>query len=193
MTLDIMIVFQGRNKLDWKRVIPMITGAFIGIPVGNVLLLTIPESILKLTIAGVVLFFAILLLRRYTLKIRYDRIAGAIAGFFSGALLTSTSLSGPPVTLYMINQKWDKNTFRTSQGMFHLITDILGTASLIATGIITIETLTIGAALFPIVLGGYFISLFLLPRIPKDLFLRITTGIVVVAALLAIGSELTRI
>ena len=63
MTLDIMIVFQGRNKLDWKRVIPMITGAFLGIPVGNLLLLTIPESILKITIAGVVLFFAILLLR----------------------------------------------------------------------------------------------------------------------------------
>ena len=77
--------------------------------------------------------------------------------------------------------------------MFHLITDILGTASLIATGIITIETLTIGIALFPIVLIGYFISIFLLPRIPKDLFLHIATGIVVIAALLAIGSELTRV
>lgn len=193
MTLDILIVFQGRTRLDWKRVTPMITGAFLGIPLGTVLLLTIPENILKLTIAGVVLLFAILLLRGYTLRIRHDRIVGSIAGFFSGALLTSTSLSGPPITLYMINQKWDKDTFRTSQGLFHLITDILGTASLIATGIITIDTLTIGIALFPAVLIGYVISIFLLPRIPKNLFLRITTGIVVTAALLALGSELIRI
>ena len=184
LVVDGMIVVQGRRRLDWGKVLPMVAAGAVGIPLGNVILLAVPQSALKLAIAAIVLAFGVLLLVGYTMTIRRDRVAGGVAGFFSGLFLTSTGLSGPPVTLYMLNQRWDRDTFRTSQGLFHLITDVLGTASLVVTGVVTAKTLVVDLALLPMVL---------LPHIRQELFLRISTAIVIAAAVLAIGSEVARL
>ena len=191
--VDGMIVIQGRRRLDWGRVLPMVAAGAVGIPLGNVVLLAIPQAALKLAIAVIVLAFGVLLLVGYTKTIRRDRLAGGVAGFFSGLFLTSTGLSGPPVTLYMLNQRWDRDMFRTSQGLFHLMTDVLGTASLVVTGVVTAKTLMVDLALLPMVLMGYGLAVVLLPRIRQELFLRIATSIVIVAAVLAIGSEVVRL
>ena len=188
-----MIVVQGRRRLDWGKVLPMVAAGAVGIPLGNVILLAVPQSALKLAIAAIVLAFGVLLLVGYTMTIRRDRVAGGVAGFFSGLFLTSTGLSGPPVTLYMLNQRWDRDTFRTSQGLFHLITDVLGTASLVVTGVVTAKTLVVDLALLPMVLVGYGLAVVLLPHIRQELFLRISTAIVIAAAVLAIGSEVARL
>ena len=191
--VDGMIVVQGRRRLDWGKVLPMVAAGAVGIPLGNVILLAVPQSALKLAIAAIVLAFGVLLLVGYTMTIRRDRVAGGVAGFFSGLFLTSTGLSGPPVTLYMLNQRWDRDTFRTSQGLFHLMTDVLGTASLVVTGVVTAKTLVVDLALLPMVLVGYGLAVVLLPHIRQELFLRISTAIVIAAAVLAIGSEVARL
>ena len=193
LVVDGMIVVQGRRRLDWGKVLPMVAAGAVGIPLGNVILLAVPQSALKLAIAAIVLAFGVLLLVGYTMTIRRDRVAGGVAGFFSGLFLTSTGLSGPPVTLYMLNQRWDRDTFRTSQGLFHLITDVLGTASLVVTGVVTAKTLVVDLALLPMVLVGYGLAVVLLPHIRQELFLRISTAIVIAAAVLAIGSEVARL
>ena len=193
LVVDGMIVVQGRRRLDWGKVLPMVAAGAVGIPLGNVILLAVPQSALKLAIAAIVLAFGLLLLVGYTMTIRRDRVAGGVAGFFSGPFLTSTGLSGPPVTLYMLNQRWDRDTFRTSQGLFHLITDVLGTASLVVTGVVTAKTLVVDLALLPMVLVGYGLAVVLLPHIRQELFLRISTAIVIAAAVLAIGSEVARL
>ena len=191
--VDAMIVVQARRRLDWGRVLPMVLAGAVGIPLGNVILLVLPQRVLKLAIAAIVLAFAVLLLVGYTLTIRRERLAGGAAGFFSGLFLTSTALSGPPVTLFMLNQRWERDTFRTSQGLFHLTTDILGIASLVVTGVVTAKTLVVDLALLPMVLVGYGLAAVLLPRIRQELFLRIATAIVITAAALAIGSEVARL
>ena len=191
--IDWMIVFQNRRRLEWQRILPMILAGAVGIPLGTVILLAVPQRALKLGIAGVVLAFALLLLVGYTLTIRRERLAGGIAGFFSGLFLTSTSISGPPVTLFMINQRWARDIFRTSQGLFHLMTDILGTASLLIAGLVTGKTLLVDLALLPVVLVGYRLAILILPHIQQELFLRFATFIVIVAAVLAIGSEMARL
>lgn len=191
--VDGMIVFQNRRRLEWRRVLPMIMAGALGVPLGTIILLEVPDQALKLSIAGVVLAFALLLLLGYSLTIRHERVAGGMAGFASGLALTSTSISGPPVTLFMINQRWPRDTFRTSQGLFHLMTDIMGTVSLLIAGLVTAETLLVDLALLPMVLVGYWLALQLLPHLQQELFLRLATLIVILAAVLAIGSEFARL
>ena len=193
LVVDGMIVVQGRHRLDWGRVLPMVAAGAAGIPLGNVILLAVPQGALKLAMAAIALAFGVLLLVGQTMTIRRDRLAGGVAGFFSGLFLTSTGLSGPPVTLYMINQRLDRDSFRTSQGLFHLMTDALGTASLVVTGVVTAKTLVVDLALLPMVLVGYGLAVVLLPHIRQELFLRIATAIVIAAAALAIGSEVVRL
>ena len=97
------------------------------------------------------------------------------------------------MTLFMINQRWGKEAFRTGQGLFHLAIDGLAIASLSATRLLTVKTLLVDLALLPVVLLGYAIAVVLLPHIRQELFRRLATLIVIVAAVMAIGSELTRI
>ena len=186
--IDGMIVIQGRNSMDWRRVLPMIVSGAFGIPLGTYILLVVPGETLKLAIGIIVLLFALALLSGYSLNIRRERLAGSISGFLSGAFLTSTALSGPPVVLFMVNQRWARDTFRTSQGLFHFFTDMLGALSLAASGLVTLNTLMVDLALLPAVLGGYGLALLALPRIEQELFRRITILIVIIAAVMAIGS-----
>lgn len=186
--IDGMIVVQGRRNLDWRRVLPMILSGAVGIPLGTFILLVIPAEALKFAIGIIVLLFALALLAGYSLNIRRERLAGSIAGFLSGASLTSTSLSGPPVALFMINQRWARDNFRTSQGLFHVVTDVLGAFSLAVGGVVTLNTLVVNLALLPAALGGYALAILLLPHIKQELFRRITILIVIIAAVMAIGS-----
>ena len=77
--------------------------------------------------------------------------------------------------------RWEKETFRTGQGLFHLAIDSLAIASLSATRLLTVKTLLVDLALLPVVLLGYAIAVVLLPHIRQELFRRLATLIVIVA------------
>ncbi|MCZ6890952.1 MAG: sulfite exporter TauE/SafE family protein [Chloroflexi bacterium] len=191
--VDLLIVVQGIRRVEMRQVVPMAAAAALGIPLGNYVLLAVSERILTLAIAIGVLAFALLLLIGYTLPIRRERMAGGVAGFLSGILMTSTAVSGPPVALFMINPRWERDTFRASLGMFFLVNEVMAMVSLGASGVLTRGTLQVSLVLVPMVLVGYRLAMLVLPRIRQELFLRIATAIVMAAAVLAIGSEVVRL
>ena len=193
LIVDLLIVVRGIRHVDLKQVVPMAAAAALGIPLGNYVLLAVSERILTLAIAGIVLASALLLLVGYTLPIRRERMAGGVAGFLSGILMTSTAVSGPPVALFVINQRWERDTFRASLGMFFLVNEVMAMASLGISGVLTRETLQVSLVLVPMVLVGYRLAMLVLPRIRQELFLRMAIAIVMGAAVLAIGSEVVRL
>ena len=109
-----------------------------------------------------------------------------MAGFLSGLLLTSTTISGPPVTLFLINQRWTKDVFRTTLALFFLTLQSFAIVALAVSGILTVSTLLVSMALLPSVLLGYALAVRILPHIPQDAFLRIATVVVMAAGVLAL-------
>ncbi|MDO8749877.1 MAG: sulfite exporter TauE/SafE family protein [Dehalococcoidia bacterium] len=192
MAVDILIVFQNRRRLEPKRILPMVAAAALGIPLGNYLLLVASKQALTLAIAAVAMASALVLLLGYTIALRRERVAGGIAGFISGILSTSTANSGPPVVLFMVNQKWNKDTFRSSLSMFFVFNEAMSIASLAVSGVLTGKTLLVDVALWPVVLAGFGIASLLVARIPQGLFRRIAAVVVIASALLAIVSELVK-
>jgi uncharacterized membrane protein YfcA len=190
--LDAMIVYQGRAHMELRRVLPMIGAAAVGIPLGTYVLLSAPKDVLAMAIGTLVLVFAVLLLLGYTVNIRRERVASGAAGFLSGLFLGGAGLSGPPVTLFMINQRWGRETFRSSQGLFHLAVDFLALVSMSIAGVLTKDTLLVDLALLPPVLVGFALAVVLLRRLHQELFRRITILIVIVAAAGAVVSALAR-
>ena len=187
-TVDALIVAQNWWLLDLRRVAPLAIAGVVGIPLGTFALLLAPPQALKLGVAAVTLVSAVLLLKGATIPISRERLAGGVAGFLSGTLITSTGLSGPPVVLFMINQRWAKETFRNSLGLFFIFMDTAAIISLATTSTLTGKTLLVSAVLWPMVLVGYLIGRRLLPLIPQRTFLRIATVIVMAAAVLAMAS-----
>ena len=190
LTVDVFIVAQNWRLLEPRRLAPMVIAGVLGVPLGTYVLLVASPQVLRLGIAGLVLVSAILLLLGVTIPISRERLAGGIAGFLSGLLVTSTSISGPPVALFMINQRWAKHTFRTSLGLFFLGQVTLAIISLAGVGALHSGTLLVSAILWVPVLLGYLAAIRLLPYVSQQGFLRIAMLIVMAAAVLAIANAL---
>jgi len=188
--IDILIVVQSRHRLELRRVAPMMVTSVAGIPLGTYVLLAAPAQALKLAIGVLILISAGLLLMGFSITISRERLAGGVAGFLSGILTTSTSLGGPPVTLFMLNQQWAKDTFRNSLGLFFLVLNILSVIALASTSTLNGSTLLASAVLMPPVLVGYVVAKGLLPRIPQQAFRRGSILIVLAAGILAMLSTL---
>ena len=189
-TVDALIVAQKWRLLEIRRVAPMTVAGVLGIPLGTYVLLAAPEDALRLAIPGLTIVSAALLLLGIKVPLSRERLAAGIAGLLSGLLISSTAMSGPPVALFLINQRWAKDTFRASLGFFFLTLDILAIIALTVTGVLDGGTLLVSAALWPAVLVGYLAAVRLLPHIRQQVFLRMATIAVLAAAVLAMASAL---
>ena len=183
---DVLIVAQTWRRVEWMKVLPLITAGIAGVPVGVYLLTTVPPDLLKLMVSGIAMSMAILMLMGITIAISREKLASVITGFVSGVLSTSTTMSGPPVALLMINQRWEKETFRACLAMFFLVIQITGILYLTILGNITPSTLTVSIALWPSVIVGNLIAIKILSRLPQSTFIRIATVLVMVTATVVI-------
>ena len=93
------------------------------------------------------------------MPIKREKLSSMFAWFFSGILVSTSGLSGPPITIFLINQKWEKLDFRNNLALYFSIIDTVTVLSLFASGFITRETLVANLFLIPSVLIGYFIGI----------------------------------
>ena len=187
LTTDVLIVFNNRKALEPKRVAPMVLAGLTGIPLGAYILIAGQPEVLRLVIAVLVLAAGTALLVGFTINIRRERLASGIAGLVSGVLASSTGLSGPPVSLFMINQGWEKLTFRTSISLYFLFIDSFTMFMLAVTGALGFQTLQVSAVLWLPVLFGYILATRILPHIQQRLFIRLATVIVMGSGVVTIA------
>ena len=101
---NVAVFFPMRRYIDFRRAAFMSLGSIFGIPLGAHLLSSLDPSIIKLGIAVLVIPFSILLLLGHSHHFQRDTLGCSLAGFISGILGASTSLGGPPVVLFLLNQ-----------------------------------------------------------------------------------------
>ena len=123
------VVIWSVKSIDLRRIFPMSISSLLGIPIGVWIISIISQSVLKIIIGTVIIAFAASIIFGASIKIRHERIGGSIAGFLSGIFMTSTSLGGPPVILFMHGQGWPKHVIHPSLAAYFLW---IGTFSLIA-------------------------------------------------------------
>lgn len=109
---------------DWRKVHIRSAGwllfpTFFGIPVGLLLVKTIPQPAVKGTLAVLIISFsAYSLLRSEHRELKDDRYAW-LFGFTAGVLGGAYGMNGPPLVLYGFLRRWSPQHFRaTLQGYF---------------------------------------------------------------------------
>ena len=187
---DTFIVVQTWRQVEWSKVLPLVATGVVGVPLGTYVLLVAPSEVLRIVVAVIALTMATLLLLGITVPIRREKVASGVTGLFSGLLSTSTTMSGPPVVLMMINQGWNRQTFRACLGMFFFVIQVFAIASLTLAGSLTLQTLAVSAILWPAVIVGSAVSLLILPRISQRVFMRIATVLVMTTATVVIVTAL---
>ena len=189
----LLIVVQSREQVRFKGMVPIAVASVFGVPLGGYVLLAISPEVLKLAIAALVVLFSIPLLLGYSRRFKSERLLSVVTGFISGFLSSSTSLSGPPVILFLVNQGWQREVMRASLAAYFLLGSVVSLGWLALSGVVTGEMVLTSVCLLPASVIGFVIGALALPRVNSELYRRIAVIIVMGAGLVSIFTTLGRL
>lgn len=138
----------------WASLRWLLVGAVVGIPVGTVALVVVPERPMRLLVAVVVLAAALTMARGSHRSDLPGPTGAAATGLVSGVLNGAFAMGGPPAILMYFSSPRHVAVGRASLIAFFLCTDVLGTGSAATGGLVTPALLGQVAVLFPVSLVG---------------------------------------
>jgi len=161
-----------RHGLDWPRLLPLLVGGVIGVPVG-ILLLDVMDIGVFNTIVGILLvtYSLYLLLAVSVPAVRFGgRLADGTAGFVGGVMGGLAGLSGPAPVLWCTLRGWNKDLQRTALQTFFMITQAITLAGYGATGKLTWPVLKVLGLMLPAVLVSAWVGARVCEHISERLF-----------------------
>jgi uncharacterized membrane protein YfcA len=186
MAAGLMVLSQVRRHVDTRKVFYLGLGAVPGIVLGTYVLISLSSNTIKLWIAIVVLVSTIPMLLGRSIHFTHDKIGCLCTGMVGGVLSASTSMGGPPVVLYLLNQGLPKEKFVATITTYFMVTGVVSLISLSIAGVMTGEALMYAVLMLPVTYLGSYLGVRVLPLINARLFKIMTTGIVIVTALIVI-------
>jgi len=184
------LFFELRNMMQIKKIIPLIIGGIIGLPFGVYILAVLDKDILKISVGALITVFAFLLALGIKREIKSEKYASVLVGMLSGLLKGSTSLSGPPLVLFFINQDQEKEVFRANLTGYFMIMGTLAVIALAIGKLVSLNVLEYSAWLVvPTIFGTWFGSK-ICPRVNPVLFRTLSLAVVIIAGILSILSGL---
>jgi len=191
-TIGILLIIRTWRRLDLRSTLVLAASTLAGIPVGLWVLKSVPETIVNVVLAVVIILFALYSLVRPELpRLRSSRSA-SLFGFAAGILGAATNTNGPPVALYGALRGWEPEAFRATIQGYLLLT---GPAILIgqgAAGLLTGQVLRLYAYALPLIGVAFWMGLKLGRRIPAARFYRWIYGLLLVAGLILLLRSLLR-
>lgn len=157
----LMTVFQARGirgHVDWTRVIALLAGAAITVPVAVSVILSIGENDVRMVISGLILMLSLVLMSGWTLRRKIGPLGHAGVGVISG-ICNSAGVGGLPVAAFLSAQPIDAQRFRATMIVFLTGLDLMTFPLLWRGGLVTGDTGVAAAMAFPILglgvwLGG---------------------------------------
>lgn len=190
LLLNLMVIYKTGGRSDPKAIWPLCTASLFGIILGVYILKVIDPSVLKLSIGILILLLGFLMTSNYVFIIKREKLATILVGIVSGFMGGSTSLSGPPVVFFLMNQQKDKEAFRANLVRFFCFGNF---ATLITryymdafdTGIFTHLIYAI-----PGVLAGVWLGEKIFAKVNPKLFRWLTLAIIFICGAVSVASAL---
>jgi uncharacterized protein len=178
------ILWVDRRHVQWRLIAPLTVSSLVGNLAGTQVLIFASGAALRLSIGLIVVVLSTLLLFNYRLRIKREGLATVLVGLISGTLTGATSMGGPPVVLFGVNQRWAKESIRANMVALSTLTFGFSAGLVAASGAFTPQLLRLEALMLPAVAVGLFLGNLAFRRAPRQLMYRviilfvIATGIV---------------
>ena len=164
------LTFKVRQQVLVPVVKNLFMGSILGIPLGAYVFFSSDVHLLKLIIGLVTGIFSLILISGATAKNVAGRIWEATAGSVSGFLTSSVGMPGPPVILFLSNQKLPKEHFRATTAAYFILAYLCSLSLLIYLGGVDQNTVFTALSLIPLaVLGGH-LGYLIFPRVSQPKF-----------------------
>jgi uncharacterized membrane protein YfcA len=128
VTIAGIVLLKDWRKVHFRSAGWLIVSTLFGIPVGLLMLRTVPEAIVKAILAVVIIAFSALpFLSRRTYVLHNDRWAW-VFGWLGGVLGGAYGMNGPPLAIYGSLRRWQPEMFRATLQAYFLPASIAGMA-----------------------------------------------------------------
>jgi uncharacterized membrane protein YfcA len=183
LALNVLVLFEGgrlqAEHVDWRALAPMLLAALPGLAVGVVALTELSKEALQVTVGIAVILAAVWQLRHGRRRADLPAAAGWAAGFVSGALTTSISVSGPPIVLWLEARGVRPEEFRVSLAASFLALNLAGGVLLLgAEGSGALDAGVV-APLLALVAAGYALGALAFRRLDRERFFVLVLALVV--------------
>jgi hypothetical protein len=189
VAINLYVLSTHRRALShtWRRIAFVMLGLTPGIVLGTMALARVDPSWLKLATFAGLLPLILLQTAGFRRAIHSERTAGVALGSGVGILYAVTTVSGPPLAMFLTNQGYVKDEFRAAIGAIRLVASALTIALYAQSALITSASLSLLVTILPSVLVGVPIGAMLIRRVREESFRRVCMAFD--AAIVAFGAS----
>ena len=180
------LFFELRKRMQPTKIIPLIIGGIAGLPFGVYLLAVLDKDVLKISVGALITVFSVLLALGIKREIKSEKYTSFLVGLVSGLLKGSTSLSGPPVVLFFINQDQEKEVFRANLTGYFMIMGTLAIIALAIGKLVNLNVLGYSAWFVVPTIFGTWLGSKICPRVNPLPFRNLSLAVVIIAGIISI-------
>lgn len=184
LLLNLVVLLRLKKMPHIRQLMLLTCVAIITIPLGVELLLFVDEVILKKAVGVLLILIAVMMLRGYTVPLKNKHVTYIVTGVLSGILNGSVSLSGPPVIVLMANEQQDKNQFRANLSFIFFILNIFTIMMYMKDGLYQSPDLQDLLKLFPVMIIGTFVGIYLGNVIGDSKFKKIVLYLLIIMGIM---------
>lgn len=192
LILNLMVIYKTRGMSDPKVIWPMFTASLLGIIPGVYILKVVDPLILKLCIGVLILLVSFFMAFNYVVTIKREKLATVLVGVVSGFMGGSTSLSGPPVALFLMNQQQDKEAFRANLVRYFCLGNIATLIVMYCMNTVDTDVFNQFIYAIPGVLVGVWLGEKAFAKVSPTLFRWLTLAIITFCGVISIASVLIK-
>jgi len=174
-----------RRDIDRPVATRMTLASLVGMPLGLVVLETVGDAPLRLTIGVVTGAVAVLMLTGVQLR-RATRTSDVLLGFLSGVLNTSVGTNGPPIVINLRAHQLSISRFRGTISTLFVTAQVIAVILFASLGKIHLNLVVLALAVVPVqtlfILAGQRVSL----RLAQRRFDHVVLGLLLASAAAAI-------
>lgn len=182
-------------KLEGKfsDILPVFLASLAGALPGAYIITFISADALKAFIGVTLLITTYFMSANYTVDVKRPRLAQRVIGMISGFLGATTSLSGPPLVLYYLNENAEKDRFRANLTRYFLLGNL--STLIISYGFGTLQPATLFLPIvvsIPALAFGVWIGEKLFNRLNPQVFRRLAIGVISISGIMTAYNGLSR-
>lgn len=123
-----MVLVGGWAQVDWSRVRRLLPGSLVAVPMGALLVHTLPGPALLATVGGLCSVAVVAAWRQPAWPWLGSAAGSAASGFLSGLFSVTAGTGGPPLSVYAVSTRWAPAVFSASVQVILLANGVLALA-----------------------------------------------------------------
>ncbi|KYZ77815.1 hypothetical protein AXX12_17285 [Anaerosporomusa subterranea] len=181
----VMLLLGAKVEGHFADIAPLFLASLAGALPGAYIITSISADALKAFIGVTLLVTTCAMCANYTVRVTRPRLAENLVGMVSGFLGATTSLSGPPLVLYYLNEKTEKERLRANLTRYFLLGNLA--TLLLSYGFGTLQPASL---LMPVVVSipavafGVWLGEKLFNRLNPQVFRRIAIGVISISGVM---------